>query len=247
MALPATDNFNRAGPGLGANWTGSADDDLVISASTVVIGTTAGTNASMYWNADLPNEGQYAQATISSFGAGQYKGPLVRASATDWVIGDANSTTDWRIEWYNGGAFTLIASWATSPATSDVVKITASGSAFELFVNSTSRASGSNGSAPATGYGGLYHYGTSGSIDDFEVGNLVTTATIEQEGFRWGVDDGNEASHTWLAAQDTNASIDKGVNIRLRMIVNTTNDAPSQRYKLRYRKIGDDGWRDLGA
>lgn len=73
------------------------------------------------------------------------------------------------------------------------------------------------------------------------------SATLEQEGFRFGVDDGNEASHTWLAAQDTNASIDKGVNIRLRMIVNTTNDAPSQRYKLRYRKVGDDGWRDLGA
>jgi hypothetical protein len=178
MALPATDNFNRAGPAPGANWTGSVGDDLVISASTVVTGTSAGTNASMYWSADTPNAAQYAQVTLSSFGAGQFKGPCVRANATDWVMGDANSSINYQIEWYNGGAFTVIASWASTAATNDIVKITANGSAFELFVNGTSRASGSNGSAPASGNGGIYHYGTVGSVDDFEVGNLAAAPSF---------------------------------------------------------------------
>jgi len=172
MALPATDNFNRANGAPGSNWAGSVGNDLTIS-SNEVTGATASVNCSMYWSADNPNAAQYGQAKISQTGAGEFAGPTVRSSATDWVCGDANGGTNWQIEWYNAGAFTVIASWATAPANGDIAKITASGSAFELFVNATSRASGSNGSAPSTGNGGIYIFGNSASsrVDDFEVGN----------------------------------------------------------------------------
>jgi ACT domain-containing protein len=172
MALPASDDFNRADGAPGSNWTGSVGSDLTI-VSNEVTGAGASVNCSMYWSADTPGASQEAQATIAQTGVGEFAGPLVRANATDWVCGDANGATNWQIEWYNAGAFTVIASWSTAPADGDVAKITASGSAFELFVNATSRASGSNGSAPASGNGGIYVFGNGANsrVDDFSIDN----------------------------------------------------------------------------
>src|SRR5512139_809448 len=74
-ALPATDNFNRAGPALGANWSGSVGDDLVIESSVQAYGDAAADH-SMYWSADLPNDDQYAQASLA-FLAANWGGPFV--------------------------------------------------------------------------------------------------------------------------------------------------------------------------
>jgi hypothetical protein len=238
MTLPASDNFNRANGAPGANWTGSVGGDLTI-VSNALQGAGAGDN-SMYWSADSPNAAQAAQATIATIAAGYFAGPCVRASATDWVCGDANGGTNWQIEWYNGGAFTVIASWGTAPANGDIAKITANGSAFELFVNGTSRASGSNGSAPSTGYGGIYiHNSSSAVVDDFSIDNLYT---IEQEGFRFGEDDGNEAAHGWTEAQDTNITTADNVAKLLRILVNGTGDIPATAFTLRYQKNGAGGY-----
>lgn len=173
MALPATDNFNRADGALGANWTGSVGGDLTI-VSNEVRGATDGADNSMYWSADTPDNAQYAQCKIAVTGTGHYKGPLVRASATDWVVLDAMGGLGWEIEWYNGGSWTVIGStWSTSPANGDIGRLEANGSAFTAKVNGTTRITGSNASAPSSGRGGLYQYGAgSGRLDDFEVGNL---------------------------------------------------------------------------
>lgn len=69
-----------------------------------------------------------------------------------------------------------------------------------------------------------------------------TSATLEQEGFRWGVDDGNEASHTFEAAQDTNISIADNQSRLLRTLVNATNDPDAIAYTLRYQKNGSGGY-----
>jgi len=66
--------------------------------------------------------------------------------------------------------------------------------------------------------------------------------TLEQEGFRWGVDDGNEAAHTFEAAQDTNISIADNQSRLLRTLVNATNDPASAAYTLRYQKNGSGGY-----
>lgn len=73
----------------------------------------------------------------------------------------------------------------------------------------------------------------------------AVTLALEQEGFRWRNDDGSETTATWKAAQDTNVTVVPDQTTRLRMIVNTTGDAPSTRYKLQYRKVGAASWRDF--
>ncbi len=69
---------------------------------------------------------------------------------------------------------------------------------------------------------------------------LVTpdTATIEQEGFRWRNDDGDEDGATWAAAQDTDISAPVSENRRLRVLLNATDDPGSTQFQLEYRLSG---------
>lgn len=203
MALPATDNFNRADGGLGANWTGSVGADLQIVSNEVV--GTVGSDCSMYWSADAPDAAQYAQVTITN--TVQYRGPLVRTSATDWVALDAGAATDWKIEWYNSGDWTQIGStYATAPADNDVAKITADGTAFKGYINGTERISGSNASAPASGYGGIYIY-YNGTADNFEVGNLGGTSSASaRHAYIKGSSTSSSVKHSYLKGQSLLAS-----------------------------------------
>jgi hypothetical protein len=62
--------------------------------------------------------------------------------------------------------------------------------------------------------------------------------TLEQEGFRFRNDDGNEAAATWLDSQDTNITRAKNTNTRLRMLLNATGDPPANAYRIECRKQG---------
>ncbi len=68
-------------------------------------------------------------------------------------------------------------------------------------------------------------------------------ADIEQEGFAFGDDDGNEASHT-LETQDTNITKPLGAKT-IRLLANATGDPPSTAYKLKYQKDGSGGYVDV--
>lgn len=176
MTLPATDNFNRSNGALGANWSGGPGNDLTIVSSAVTAGSPWTTNT-MYWSADTPDAAQYAQAKIAVVGSSQ--AVLCRANATDWV-GLVAQSSQWDIEWYNGGSWTVIGSaYATGASNGDIGKITANGSTFTGYINGTERISGSNGSAPASGGGGIFVYVDDGSVDDFEVGNLTVAGDPE--------------------------------------------------------------------
>lgn len=67
-------------------------------------------------------------------------------------------------------------------------------------------------------------------------------ATADQEGFRFGLDDGSESAHTWAAAQDTNHSVTVGTAVLIRNLVNGTGDLASTAYTLRYQKNGTGGY-----
>jgi len=64
-------------------------------------------------------------------------------------------------------------------------------------------------------------------------------ASLDQEGFRFRNDDGSETTATWRAAQDTNVSVAEGVNVRLRLLINTTGDEDTLKYLLMYKKSTD--------
>lgn len=70
----------------------------------------------------------------------------------------------------------------------------------------------------------------------------AAAVTLEQEGFRFGVDDGSESGHTWEAAQDTNISTAAGESRLLRFIVNATGDPAAIAFKLKYQKNGSGGY-----
>lgn len=76
------------------------------------------------------------------------------------------------------------------------------------------------------------------------VQSLSLALTLEQESFRWRADDGSETTATWLDVQDANIIKPITDPKRIRIIVNTTNDAPAKNYRLEYRK-GSGSWRKV--
>lgn len=70
----------------------------------------------------------------------------------------------------------------------------------------------------------------------------------EQEGFRWGIDDGSESAHTWEAAQDTNITITDTQSRLLRVLVNAqSSDPAAAAYTLRSQKNGSGGYAVVGV
>lgn len=86
-----------------------------------------------------------------------------------------------------------------------------------------------------------YESATSGSEPQLVV-DYTVTATIEQEGFRWRNDDGNETTATWAAAQDTDITAPVDSTRRIRLVINTTNDADPAQFRLEYKKDTDGAW-----
>ena len=75
--------------------------------------------------------------------------------------------------------------------------------------------------------------------------NAASSATSDQEGARFGIDDGAEAAHSWEAAQDTNITVAAGETRLVNIIVNATGTLGAKAFKLQYRKVGDPDWRDM--
>jgi len=86
-----------------------------------------------------------------------------------------------------------------------------------------------------------------GTTTDLGPDTWGAVATLDQEGFRWRNDDGSESAATWRQIQDTNDSIGVEANIRLRMLLNGTEDPASKQFKIQCKKKTDPAseWRDL--
>lgn len=69
--------------------------------------------------------------------------------------------------------------------------------------------------------------------------------TLDQEGFRFGADDGSESAHTWIDAQDADVTQPLAQNLLLRALVNSTGDPASAGFKLKYQKNGAGGYVDV--
>jgi hypothetical protein len=67
--------------------------------------------------------------------------------------------------------------------------------------------------------------------------------SLEHEGFRWRADDGSESAATWLASQDANITRAVGLNTRLRVLVNATNDPAPRAFELQYKDSRDAAYR----
>ena len=69
---------------------------------------------------------------------------------------------------------------------------------------------------------------------------------LEQEGYRFRDDDGSESAATWRQNQDTVDTADIGEKIRLRVLINGSEDTDATQYELQYReKSASGGWRSV--
>lgn len=76
----------------------------------------------------------------------------------------------------------------------------------------------------------------------------VTTLKTDQHSFRFRDDDGSETTAAWLDALNTDITHATETPLRLRLLVDTTGDQPSQGYQLEHRKnAGAYGKTNIGA
>lgn len=180
--IVATDDFNRAdnsstGMNLGANWTATVpNSDLGIISNQAYQTANTGDNAAFYSAVTLANN-QYAQVTLSTVGD-SYSGLIIRASATDYVIGQAvRGASQMAMYWYNSGTYTQIGSTYSGDVTSgDVLRLEAIGSTFNLYRNSTLVVTGTNGSAPSSGKAGIAIDLDTDRLDNFVCGDIIVNA-----------------------------------------------------------------------
>jgi hypothetical protein len=69
-----------------------------------------------------------------------------------------------------------------------------------------------------------------------------STPSLEQEGYRFRNDDGNETGASWAGNQDNEVTAPAGTNLRLRVLVNATGDQTTTQYQLEYKKSIDSIW-----
>ncbi len=76
-----------------------------------------------------------------------------------------------------------------------------------------------------------------------------STATFDQEGYRWRKDDGSESAAGWHAAQDVDVTLPGETTTRVRVLVDTSGDTATSQMKLQFRKVGDadSEWEDVNA
>lgn len=69
---------------------------------------------------------------------------------------------------------------------------------------------------------------------------LASSSTLQQEGYRFRDDDGDEDGATWLDSQDTDITRADDLNTRLRMLINATGDPATGQYQLEYREAASE-------
>ncbi|WP_128003456.1 hypothetical protein [Piscinibacter defluvii] len=207
------------------------------------------------------NAAQFSQVVITAgqISTGIYCGPAVRCqSGANTSYHAETNGSDYYVSKCVAGTQTVLAGPITlSTAAGDVFRIeidevatvttisvykalAASPTSFSLHAAYTDTAS----PITAAGDAGVFGYGsTPGTsvVGTWTAGNL-STATAEQEGFRFGVDDGSESAHTWAQAQDTNDTVSVGTARLIRALINGSGDLPATAYTLRYQKNGAGGY-----
>lgn len=258
----ATDNFNRAS--LGADWDqlNPTQGSMATFTSTVVGGGTSGADAARQaarWiGAGTFSDNQYASLEIVTLGnitTDYSMGVICRASADDdgardyyeVVVFASSAGPDYTTQLGKvvNGTYTVLNSGSVAWAAADDIGIQCDGTSIRATKNGTAIGGSftQTDSSLTTGAPGIAGSGDgSNTGDNWDAGNMAVS-DVEQEGFRWGVDDNIEALHGWEAAQDTNISIADTQSRLLRAIVNAQAvDLATAAYTLRYQKNGAGGY-----
>lgn len=176
MALPATDDFNRADSSdLGTNWDVIFGDGHQVSSNECLCNTdfSSGYDAAEIWNADSFDDDQYSEATVTGVVGVGATGVAVRGS-TDNFYGYYSDDFNCYLFKVVGGSFTTFAT-GTSWSNGEVCRLEAEGTTITPLIDGSEDTSVgaqtdsdiSSGAAGVSGYDVTAH-----SIDDWEGGNL---------------------------------------------------------------------------
>lgn len=190
MTILASDNFNRADGGLGANWTtqsGSSSPQIRSNLVEVLVAGGAAGNA-IYTAITWPND-QYAQVKILTLNTNLNKEASVWVRAitsevTGYIFtafGPFGSTATLKIRRFNNAALTTLWDSGASEtiAANDVLRGEIIGSTVRLLINGSLRQSVVDGTPIASGSAGIGIHVISGAtadsqIDDWEGGDFNT-------------------------------------------------------------------------
>jgi hypothetical protein len=177
MALPASDNFNRADANpIGGNWTPTKNQCQIVS--NAIQGVTFNYSAA-YWSADAFGNDHYAQMTTIQVSDG---GPAVRMSAgPNSYHFDAKAGTNTVMQKDVGGSFTNLQSGLATPAVNDVCYIEAVGTTIKMKINGVQIGTNQTDSSLASGSAGFWTFDTSTRFDDFSADNISTGVTAAQQ------------------------------------------------------------------
>lgn len=160
MTQLASDDFNRANGGLGANWTTTTSESVpVILSNEASADTSTGTYGSRYTGITWPND-QYAEAIIGSIvenvtdnGAG----PACRiASGTQTHYFAQTNTVETRLYKVVSGTFTQLGTDGAACATGDTLRLECQGTSISVKKNGATIIGPVTDSAISAGDAGIW-------------------------------------------------------------------------------------------
>jgi hypothetical protein len=260
------DNFNRSDRTLngdtmsagGKSWEDtSASTPFAIVSNQLSVLFPMGEGPGLLASADYDSDDLYAEVDlISHSDTNQFQGFGVIVGAADDAMtngymfyGTVDGGGDIFLEGLNAGGLANNTSFGSILG---VHRIERSGSSVEGFINGVSVLGPVTNTGESSGVGfrrvGVHGYRFVGGsatfvADNFDGGDLSAgAATVDQEGFRFGLDDAAESAHTWKDAQDVNVTHPLGTNLLVRAILDAASDPASFSPALRYQKNGSGGY-----
>lgn len=188
MALPATDNFNRAdATPAGGNWTsvpGTAvwASDMKILSNALTSADVLGDGAA-YWNADAFANDQYSQAKLTNAGtADLYFYILGRCSPsaeTTYYLRILTGTSVGLRKCVAGTVTPIGTDVAYTGINNDIAKLKVVGNVLTGYINGAQVITATDSSSPiASGSAGIGCFDTVPIIDDWEGGNVSSSAAV---------------------------------------------------------------------
>lgn len=174
MSVLATDNFNRADGGLGANWATQTGNGAPQIGSNKARTNAVGTDSVARYSAiSWPND-QYAKQKTITLGASHGNGPCTRCASAantyygsyvDGAYGAGASFTTFKCI---AGTHSNLATGTKLVATGDVIELRAVGTAISGYINSVLQLGPTTDSAISAGDAGILVFVDSGTTADSE-------------------------------------------------------------------------------
>lgn len=187
MALPATDNFNRANGGLGANWTTVSTMAAPLISGNLVQTNLVSQDSAAFWNADtFPNDQRsqvIATKAITDTGKSVFAAVRVAAATKDFYAagarGPLGASATLEIRKFISGTSTVLSTATKTINAGDLIMCEVIGNTLNAYVNGVLQGTVASGGQLLTGSAGIFIFVDTGAdtdaqLDDWQGGGIPT-------------------------------------------------------------------------